>query len=223
MNVAQLIQQLRYDLDDNVAPHLWLDDELLAYLNEAEREACRRARLLKDTETTAVCRITLSDEDDLITVDSRVLYVRRVKISTMTLPLVKKRRDQLDCERPGWDTESSVTYPEYWVMDTDSSKIRLVPPINITSGTVYAYLHVVRLPLADMTSSGSPEIPARWHMSMRQWALYQAWMKQGEDTYNPNKAAIAAAEFEREFGPRTPAAEEVWINERHGFELEGLY
>lgn len=222
MNVAQLIQQLRYDLDDTVAPYLWSDTELLNYLNEAEREACRRAKLLKDSQTTAICRITLSDEDDLIALDSRVLHVLRARISDQDDPLTKMRRDQLDACRPGWETETSGT-PEYWLMDTDTGYIRLVPPINITSGTYYAYLHVIRLPSSDMAVGGSPEIAARWHMSMRHWALYQAWMKQDEDTYNPQKAAVAAAEFEREFGPKIPARAEVWANERYGFETDGSY
>ena len=53
MNLRQLIDQLRVDTLDRAAQHMWSDDEIIGYANEAVYEACRRALLLVDSSSSA--------------------------------------------------------------------------------------------------------------------------------------------------------------------------
>ena len=52
MNITELLSVLREDfLDDSEEPYLWSDTALVRNINEAQREACRRAYLIKDEDT----------------------------------------------------------------------------------------------------------------------------------------------------------------------------
>jgi len=55
-----------------------------------------------------------------------------------------------------------------------------------------------------------------------QWMLYRAYMRQDADTFNPNKAASALAEFVREFGEKKSMRNEEWIRENNSLDVSPL-
>ncbi len=123
MKVRDIFEAFREEIDDTVDPYLWGDPALYIYLNEAEREAARRARLLKDSSTTAICTIAVTLGEPLLTLDPRILRVRRVRHSARTLPLTKIELADLERWVPEWDTEyGDVTH---WCPDFETWKIRL--------------------------------------------------------------------------------------------------
>jgi len=71
---------------------------------------------------------------------------------------------------------------------------------------------VVRLPLNELVSmDNTPEIKAHYHRSLRFWVIYRAYMKKDAETYQPDKAQDNYALFEQEFGKKSSAVEEEWI------------
>jgi hypothetical protein len=58
--------------------------------------------------------------------------------------------------------------------------------------------------------------------ALRHWIAYRAYLKPDEDTYRPDKAKEAMALFEQEFGPKSSAIDEAWI-QREQFEGDGTY
>lgn len=58
MKLADLLSECRTRLDDVAAPLLWSDDDLTLYANEAEREACERAKLIEDDSLAKVVTLT---------------------------------------------------------------------------------------------------------------------------------------------------------------------
>jgi len=70
-----------------------------------------------------------------------------------------------------------------------------------------------------------PEIDDRYHLRLVDWMLYRAFMSRDrQEKYNPDEAKVRLAEFEAEFGQRSSAIDETWINREHGYEeFEGLY
>ena len=66
MTGQELITHLRESiLDDATLPYLWLDAELLRYLNYAQVQACRRSALLYDSNMENLTVITLSTSPDI--------------------------------------------------------------------------------------------------------------------------------------------------------------
>jgi hypothetical protein len=76
MTARELINLARDRFDDEAEPYRWSDNTLLAHLNEAEREACRRAHLIIDKSTATYCRILVKPGDPNVTLNSKVLVVR---------------------------------------------------------------------------------------------------------------------------------------------------
>lgn len=145
MNTQAIFDFFRALADDTGTPPLWSDLYLTVLLQEAQEEAARRARLLEDYETPAVCEIEVVADTSVYTVDPRVLLVRRVKLDTIDKPLGKIDRRDLDQHSTGWDGDnaSSTAQPCWWLPWAPGHKLRIeLPSIDDT-----LRLHVVRLPL----------------------------------------------------------------------------
>ncbi len=236
MKTGELIAVFRQQADDTADPGKWTEPELLNWLNDAEIEACRRARLLVDSRGTAVTtavdgttttththgRITLGSGTDLYDLDPRIIYLRRVKLASRTIPLQALDYRDLDMRAPGWESHTGTV--EGYVRGLDNGKFR---PYRIptTAGTVT--LTVVREPLVRMTSpNNTPEIPARYHLNLLEWVFYRAYMKRDTQTFDENQAAKHLALFEAEFGTRAQATafEEEWARNNLPFnEEDGNY
>ena len=76
MTLEQIISVCRRRLDDEEEPYRWSDDDLCLFANEAEREACRRAHLIIDKTTDAVCRQQVIAGNALYTLNAKIIRVR---------------------------------------------------------------------------------------------------------------------------------------------------
>lgn len=229
MKVGELIEIFRRQADDDGTPPKWTEPELITWLNEAEREACRRARLLVDTRGTAVTvsgttttththgRVTLGSGTDFYDLDPRIIYLRRVKLAGRTLPLRAIDYRDLDQCAPGWEAHTGTV--EGYVRGLDTGKFR---PYRIPTASGTVTLTVVREPLVAMTNpNDQPEINPRYHLGLIDWVSYRAYMKKDAEIYSPDEAAQHLALFEAEFGTREKAnaLEEEW--QRNNYPHDG--
>jgi len=212
MKAGELLAEWRRRSDDVTDPTLWEDDELLFWLNEAECEAARRARLLVDTQNKTVpsnvCRLTLATGVSFYALDPRVIYVRQVRLVGRTLPLC--RADFRDMPY-GWDTATGQ--PIGYVAGLDTGKLRIWRTPTVTYNGQFVDLMVVREPLTAMEQDDAPEIALRYHAALLDWVSHRAYMKHDSQTYDPEESMKALATFEREFGTkeRSSALEEEWV------------
>jgi hypothetical protein len=219
MNLRKLIELFRIETDDLVAPFAWQDPELAEYATDAQNEACRRARLLVDSSSADICQYEVLAGDPWITLDPRVIFVRRAKVGQRTSRLTRFSYRDLD-PVPGW--EAHLAIPHGFITDMETGKLRLypyyepdnplpVPPATATQVDTLS-LTVVRLPLTDLTHpDDTVEIHDRYARNLRHWMAYRAYMKRDSEVFNPVKAAEALKLFEAEFGPPSSAVEEEWI------------
>ncbi|MGZ8317507.1 MAG: phage adaptor protein [Telluria sp.] len=218
MQLLDLINLARQELDDSTEPYLWSDAELLDYANDAELEACRRARLLVDSSTAAVTQIAVTAGTALYPLDERVLFVRRARFAGYR-PLARMTVQDMDDDNPYWQ-DAEGAQPRHFVTDYESGSL-LLWPTPTASDTLY--LTVVRAPLAEMNDAAdSPEIASRWHRALRYWMLYRAYGKQDAEGNDPKKAAESLALFEQEFGRKSSAIDEAWIA-REQMDYDGTY
>lgn len=221
MNLTQLIKVARQRLDDlSATPYLWSRAELVEYANDAEREACRRARLIVDSTTAAICQIALVSGTDTYALDDRVIFIKRVKLTGHVTPLGRAHSADLDEQRPGWEDDTGV--PLAYVPNMDTNTFR---PYPSPDASYTANLTVIRTPLAEMADGDDePEIPGRYHLGLVHWMVHRAYSKHDSQTLNPKAAAEAADMFEAEFGKRSSAQDEAWIAREHGYTPEeGVY
>lgn len=220
MNLADLRDLYRQRTDDQVAPYAWSDAELNELANEAQHEACRRSKLLVDSSYAPICELAVIAGDPVCDVDPRVIRILRFKLGARDLPLVRKGLRDMDCERPGWETDTGE--PVAYIPDMDSGQVRLYP---IPVADDFATLTVQRLPTEDMVrDDDEPEVREHLHRKLVSWMEHRGFLKPDTDRHDATRAATALAQFESEFGKPVSAKEEAWVERNADFlEDEGQY
>lgn len=205
MTLAQLRALYRALARDEAAPYLASDATLNTFLNEAVDEAAKRARLIHDDSTEAVCEIDVEDVDDddiyphTYTLHASLYELSSVRLFTpadstepTTLKLVS--REWLDANMPDWRV--STEEPRYAIQD--DTTLRIVPG---PSADGLLRLEGYRLPLTAMSAdSDVPAINGAHHRHLVQWAIYRVFGLPDTELFDANKSARALAEFERYFG-----------------------
>lgn len=210
MNLGELRARFRSEEKDAVAPYLWSDEDLNAWINDAQEEACRRALLLVDS-TTSAALAAYGAGDIGVALDPSVIYVRRATLAGNNLPMAPRVARTMDEEVPGWEN-AQASVPRVFVPDWQTGYLRFWPPA-VAAGTVR--MTVVRTPLSPMESdSDEPEIRAQYHAYLLDWVRARAYNTQDADTYDPKKADKSMALFVQRFGDTTPANEH-WALEQY--------
>lgn len=219
MQLLSLIELFRSEVDDQTEPYLWSDEDALDYANDAQDEACRRARLLVDSTTTEICHLeVLAADGGIVNLDPRTLFVRRARFAN-SLPLRRMNMQDMESYNARWEDVAANT-PSYFITDYQTGALRLWPAPLVDDTLM---LTVVRLPLLEMNDEqDSPEIAPRFHRSLRFWMMFRAYSKQDSQANDPKKAADALTLFEQEFGKKSSALDETWI-EREQTELDGTF
>lgn len=213
MNLKALIAAARARSDDvDDQKPLWSDAEWTSFANRAQREACRRARLIVDSSTDEVTLLAIGAGEPTKEKHASILFIRRVKlVGGQVLRPVSFQT--LDCQDSNWEEASGT--PRGYVPDFDSKLFRLYPTPD---ADVEVRLTVVRLPLADMVKGeDEPEIAAHLHDALIDGMLDEAYSKQDSQTFDPRRAEGHAARFAAEFGARSTAVDEAWIEREHGY------
>lgn len=217
MTLQELIEEARERTNDRAAPYFCSDDRFTRFANEAEREACRRARLLVDSTSADVCQIDLAANVPTYPLDRRVLFVRRATIDGQSRPLVRIHHRELDARGTEWMTETGDI--DGWVVGLDTRMLRLY---RVPTASGVARLTVQRLPLELMSANDDePEIEERLHTRLIDWMLYRYYSTNDAELRDDKAAAAALADFESEFGPPATAIEEAWAQEHYGFSDDG--
>jgi hypothetical protein len=201
MTTDDLIALAREFLGDKVEPYLWSDDFLLGALNRAEQEAAIRLLCFNDETTDAVTKINVLANTATYTLDSRVIRIDALLYDGKPLPQVDPD-DLSDSEGNEWRDQTGT--PAYWF--SDGRKITLVPE-PVTTATVR--LKAKRLPVADMTSFGSPELDSVFHRTLLHWVCWEAHQIIDSDVARPDWAALQRAQFDSVFGPQVPARVQI--------------
>lgn len=204
MTLDELIVLFGVEVQDEVEPYLFDEEDRIALLDEAVKEACLRKNLLFDDSTAEICEIAVTTpvyEYALNEVINRITQAY-VVCGSEYYYLTPVSRDELDRVRPRW-REDSVDDPIYLLVDEKT--VRLVPPPS-QDGTLH--LEVYRVPLESEYMAVTLEEPviAETHQyKLIFWAAYRALNRPDADYYAPDEAARCLTEFEDYFGLRPDA------------------
>lgn len=214
MTLLELLTEWRRRVDDVSAPFLWSKADGISYLNQAEREAAERAKLILDTTTKAVC-----DINGKANVGTYPLHPKILEIESCTWQgrfLDGKSRSQLDegriysgYRKYGWEASGvavdwrTLKGTPYFYLDPQERFLTLV---RIPEVAAPIHLTAYRLPLEDMVNdTDEPELVERHHFNLVDWMCALSFLKQDTETYNPQAATEAEARFTANFGVKVSA------------------
>lgn len=199
MNLEGLIAEFRRRVDDQTEPYLHSDEAVIGWANEAEREAALRAKLIHDPDFD---RFALVPGQSDYTISPLVIALDRLTVALAAggrpYDLDLTGSDALSDQRD-WHSRRGRPTAAAWAGET----LRLWPEPD-RAGTVQVVCY--RYPRAAMTQdSDEPEIHQEWHAGLVDWIVYRAASCRDADTYDEGMAAMALAEFTRNFGARDTA------------------
>ena len=214
MTLADLIAQYRIEMSDADPKYLCNDEAVTLFFNEAENEACIRARLIREKANEDICQINVLEGVSTYPLDPRIVeivYGSMFYAGQLGLPyiLAKTTSDVLDQFRPYWRAQH---YRPTALIHYDSSiEFDCIPDTDYTVN-----LEVYRLPLLPMAflpeihptpavAHESPEINSIHHRHLVKWAKHRTYAIRDVELNNLNLSEKYLAEFEDVFGKRPDA------------------
>lgn len=199
MTLAQLIARFRIDAQDRAEPYFWSDAQVTDWLNEAQREAAIRARLIHESADTDVCQIAVTSGTSVYALSAylfEITYQAFLDADSQRHPLQLVSIEWLDDHVPRWREGEGPGIPQ-WLVQTDTS-LRVAPTPKV-AGTIV--LEGYRLPLTDLSASTDvPEIHGAHHRHLVDWALYRAFSIPDAEAFDAQRAGQAQAAFADYFG-----------------------
>lgn len=201
MTRDDLIKQFRTLAQDTAQPYLFSNEQVGAWLTEAESEAAIRGRLLHESANPAICEISMSAGEAVYPLHPALYEVTHLSTrlggEVRREPLALVSTEHLDESLADW--RDRIGRPRY-AIQTDTS-LRLVPTPD-QAGAVL--LECYRLPLKELGAAGNnkPEIHLAHHAYLVQWALHKAFSIPDAETFDPNRSALAERAFTAYFGLR---------------------
>ena len=197
MNLQELIRRFRVLASDMEEPYFWTNQDVAAWLSDAQAQACIRGRLLHADESDAMCNIALQPGTQTYKLHRALYELVSVRIKPTigpSRPLKLVTREWLNAELPDWrDSER----PVFWAIQGENS-LRLVG--TIAPGEKL-WIEGYRLPLRDLEDEGDePEIHRASHEHLLHWALHKAYSVPDADAFDPTRAKMAEDAFTRYFG-----------------------
>lgn len=201
MTVEELIRRVRIRLSDTAEPYLVSDEDLLAFLDEGQREACERGLVLFDTDTPAVCLIDVVAGTASYALDPSILAITRANIGDIALPLTPVYK--LDTVQQLSDTLRATGTPRFFFELNNTINLIPTPDADDT-----LRLKCYRYPLTPITDTGSTlEVAPKHHQALIHYVCHQAYSLMDGELFDKDAAEKELALFESRFGRSRTANE----------------
>ena len=198
MTLAELIRRFRTMANDRVQPYFCSDEDVTDWLNDAQRQACIRGRLLREDANPAVCEIALTPGQRTYPLHKAVYEIINARIvpsnGDRARVVFLASREWMDANLPDWRAEQGMA--EFVIQDDTS--IRVVGAV--TAGDKLA-IECYRTPLKLLANdTDKPEIHEAHHDHLIQWALHEAFSIPDAEMFDAQRAEKAEREFSSYFG-----------------------
>lgn len=198
MTLEELIRRFRTLAVDKVQPYLFADEDVIDWLNDAQRQACIRGRLLREDANPAVCEIALTPGQRTYPLHKSVYEIINARIvpgnGDRARTVFLASREWMDENMPDWRDEQGQA--EFAIQDDTS--IRVVGVITTGDKLV---IECYRTPLKVLANDvDKPEIHEAHHEHLIQWALHKAFSVVDAETFDAQRSGRAEDAFSRYFG-----------------------
>jgi hypothetical protein len=191
MTSDELLAVFRNETTDTVVPYLWSDAEFYGYLDDAQKQFCKKTDGIPDATSAFLTLAVVADDTDYLDLDPSILKIRGVARAD-----TGRRVDLINFE----DLAASGRYfdgrtgpLQALVTGEERHKCR---PFPVTNESVSLKLLVFRLPLVKIEEADqTPEIDEDYHLSLLHWCKHRAYSKPDADAYDPKAAASYEGKF----------------------------
>jgi hypothetical protein len=188
MNTTELLSVFRQEVYDTVVPYLWSDSLVYTYIDDAQKQFCRKTYGIEDSRTF---KLTIkADGTEWYAIDPLILKIRDAidPATGKDVPLVsvEKMTDN------GLLFNGTVGPLKALITGMDKGFVRTIPKPNVAS-TVE--LRTFRLP-NDIGAGDDFEIDPQHILGLLDWVKCKAYRVQDAETSNPKKAQEHEQVFE---------------------------
>jgi hypothetical protein len=178
----------RSQVVDAERPYLWADDEALVYMNEAQKQFCRKTEGISDASTPSVVQVAVETGGIFASVHPSILTFRQAVLGSTGYKLDIVNHTEVQ----RWDNGTgSVTQ---MIVGMERNKVRWNRTPTVDDEVT---LLVYRLPVDDITDFDQEfEIDALHHTALAFWMSHLAYMKTDIETFNKQASDKARALFE---------------------------
>lgn len=221
MNAGELLAVWRKRTGDTAKPPQWSDADGVTFLNDAVREACERADLLRITDyDSALTNLDGEANTAVYPINARVYKVNSCTWNRTFMRRIS--REQLNDRRALRDTTIYGSYfhifnfngvqdwstltgsPQYFLYESTSNALTLVK-IPTVAAAIHLDAFVYPEPLVIVNLDAEPGIPARYHLHLVAW-MERLWYDNIDADYgDPLRATAKEKEFTTSFGERPSA------------------
>lgn len=193
MTGQELLQLFRQEMNDLVAPYLWSDAEILAYIDDAQMMFCRKTDGVADASTADIVNIEVNAGQDWYITSPLVLKWRTAFRRDNGRPVDIVNIEDTVTQGMRFDGRSGPV--SAMVIGLERTKVRVWP---VPAEDVVIETTVFRLPLQPVnnaTKSQQLEVDVQHHTHLLRWVKSRAYGKQDSEAFDKTKAR----EFEQSF------------------------
>lgn len=204
MNVEELYDRFRADVQDEEQPFLWSDTLVFQYMDSAYKTFVRLTGGIADF-TSDLCFVDIVSGEATAAVDKRILRFKHAyRVSDGSKIEVVNQTDLAFAR----DNDYGMIRPIY--LDTTPGPVRymvvgaqrgVVRWIQVPEANDQAQLYVDRLPLTKITEDVDPsfefdEVGEEHVPFFSLWMQHLAYQKPDPDAYDPKRSESSKTEFE---------------------------
>ena len=194
----QLLEFFRRDMDDEVEPQLWSDDNILDYLDEAQAEFCELVDVLAADITIAYTATDVATAGGYVDIPHEITRVRSAELLGVRKYLILANQEEfednpqrfvdndygLDARNSEWKDDTGE--PRALITDMVSKQVRLYP-IPTTDDTIS--MRVFRKATTSPLDGDDLEVTDNQHLrAILIKARSLAFLKQDSETYEPQES-----------------------------------
>lgn len=213
------VRTILRDLDDAGAVPTdprWATLSIQTWLAEGEEEICRRAYVIEDATTVAICKLTMATGIASYTLSSKIILIEDAMLYTSTGVFVSHiniiNKKVATEQKSSWNTDTGIPTD---IIITGKDTVLVTPIPTILENGYYIMLNVKRLPVTVLSSTNTtPEISAAYYTDMCYWACHKAYLQDDTDTLDLKQSQAFYNMFASSIGIRPDAYTETVIRQQ---------
>lgn len=188
---------------DDVYQLRWSNEELTRLINQAEKDACRAADLIKTYLNYGP--VTIVAGTPSYTLDEKIYKVKAAKLASTGKFLTEVEIEDLTEVA---DYGSKQDTPTHYATDQEADTILLYPePIVNDTVTLITYRYPASDYLWDTAETQSSELRPEHQIPMLWQAAYYAYQKDEANTFDPARGEYFRNKFNQQFTPESAYSE----------------
>lgn len=191
MTTEDLFDLFRSEMSDTVEPYLWSNNEVLSYIDDAQKMLCRLTEGIEDARTPDIVEIDVVPATEWYPLSPLVLKIRDAVRSDNghSVTLINQERMRERCAY----FDGRVGPLNMLVQGMDKHALRAWP---VPNETVTVNLTVFRLPLLTVDDFDVElEVDEQHHRHLLLWMKSLAYDKQDAETIDRTKSREFDAKF----------------------------